>query len=132
MSAYKICLVGGFCGSRRFTVAEQINELFTQAGIHFKTSFQNAWENSTPPHAFDLVLQIIPVFTEAEISCPMIIVKFLLVDPNHQPTIKKIMQYIDNIDPVFVRERYAGDNSNDLSARMPIKRLGTRELPGAS
>ena len=72
MSPYKICLVGGLCGTMRFAVVEHINELFTQARVHFKISCQNVWENFTPPDGFDLVLQIIPAFTEKEISCPVI------------------------------------------------------------
>lgn len=107
MSPYKICIVGGLCGTMRFAVAEHIKELLTQAGIHFNMIYQNVWGNFTPPYGFDLVFQIIPVFTEAEISCPLINVKYLLVDPNHQPTIKMIMQQIDSIDPAFILENKA-------------------------
>lgn len=104
MLKYKICIVSGWCGNLRYIVAEHITELFKQAWVHFKLSFQSVWENPDPPLANNLVLQLMPVFKEADTNCPVINIKPLLVDPNHQPTINKIMQHINNIDLVFVGE----------------------------
>jgi hypothetical protein len=95
MTLLKICLVGGWCGNLRYIVAEHIEDFFTQAGIQFKLSHQSVWENPVPPRSFDLVLQLLPAFTEAETGCPVINVKPLLADTNHQPTNGKIMQFIE-------------------------------------
>jgi galactitol-specific phosphotransferase system IIB component len=94
MPPYKIRLVYGWCGNLRLIVAEHLEEIFKQAGVPFKMSHQSVWENPTPPQSYDLVLQLMPAFSETEAGCPVINIKPLLVNLDHKPTIEKIMRHI--------------------------------------
>lgn len=102
MAPYKICLVSGWCGNLRFIITEHIEDIFKEAGYRPKITYKNVWENPDPPRSFDLVLQLLPVFKEAEIDCPTVNIKPMLADLNHQPTIRKINQHVENIDPIFL------------------------------
>lgn len=104
MRPYKICLVSGWCGNLRLIVAEHLEDIFRQAGLRFKMSQQSVWEKSDPPQFFDLVLQLMPAFTPADTGCPVINVKPLLADQDHQPTIEKIMRQIESDYPAIAGE----------------------------
>jgi hypothetical protein len=80
---------------------KKIELLFNQAGFQYKISHQSVWENPEPPQSYDLVLQLFPTFTEADTGCPVINIKPLLVDLNHEPTIEKIMNYVKSKAPVI-------------------------------
>jgi len=102
MEPYKVCLVSGWCGNLRFIITEHIEKIFTEAGFQLKITYKNVWENPDPPRSFDLVLQLLPIFREEETGSPMINIKPMLADLNHQPTINKINQHIETIAPVFL------------------------------
>lgn len=94
MSNYKVCVIGGCCGNRMFIVAEHLQELFGKAGLPCRVLTYSVWNNHGRPPASDLILQLLPAFTEAEAGCPVIIIKPLLVDLNHPPTIEKILEQV--------------------------------------
>jgi galactitol-specific phosphotransferase system IIB component len=96
MSPQKISLVYGWCGNSRLIVAYRIEEILTQAGVQFKMSHQSIWENPEPPRYSDLVLQLLPAFTEADTGCPVVNIKPMLADVNHPSTIEKIMREIES------------------------------------
>lgn len=94
MSKYKVCVVGGHCSNRVMIVAEQLSELFEKKGIdcHVFTHLA-AGEYSYPPRS-NLILQLLPAFTEEEAGCPVINIKPLIGDPAHPATIEKILKYV--------------------------------------
>ena len=75
-------------------VAEQLSELFEKKGIdcHVFTHLA-AGEYSYPPRS-NLILQLLPAFTEEEAGCPVINIKPLIGDPAHPATIEKILKYV--------------------------------------
>ena len=94
MKTYKVCVIGGWCGNRMFIVADYIAQKLSDAGYPCSIRTFNAWENYTQPPVADLVLQLLPAFTEAETHCPVINIKPFLVDLNHSQTLDRVMQQV--------------------------------------
>ena len=89
MSKYKVCVVGGHCSNRVMIVAEQLTEFFTKKGIDCQVSTHlAAGEYGFPPRS-NLILQLLPAFTEAEAGCPVINIKPLIGDPMHPANIEQ-------------------------------------------
>jgi len=78
-------------------VADHLGELFIQAGYDCKVTTQNIWESYALPPSVDLIVQLLPAFSQAEASCPVINIKPLLVDLNHAPTIQKVLKALDEL-----------------------------------
>lgn len=94
MSNYKVCVVGGFCSNRIMIVAEQLREFFDKQGIDCQvTTHGVATEGGFPPRS-NLILQLLPAFTEEEAGCPVINIKPLIGDPMHPATIEKILKHV--------------------------------------
>jgi hypothetical protein len=75
-------------------VAEQLTELFEQRGIDCQVFTHGvAGEYSYPPRS-NLILQLLPAFTEEEAGCPVINIKPLIGDPAHPATIEKILKQV--------------------------------------
>jgi len=75
-------------------VAEQVQELLDEAGLSCKVmSYGVAGTNAFPPRS-DLILQLLPAFTEAEAGCPVINVKPLIGDPRHPETVSAILKQV--------------------------------------
>ena len=96
MHTYKVQLIYGWCGNLRLIVAEHLEEIFKQAKIPFRMTHQSIWKNPEPPDSVDLVLQLMPAFSELEAGCTVINIKPLLADLHHKPTVKKISQHIES------------------------------------
>jgi len=94
MKAYRICVIGGWCGNRLYMVADHLAERLEKAGYPCQVKSHSVWENYSHPPASDLVLQLLPAFTPAETGCPVINIKPLLLDLDHPPTIEKIFAQI--------------------------------------
>jgi hypothetical protein len=91
MKTYKVCVVGGHCSNRYMIVAEQLSAFFESRGIACQVFTHGvAGEYSFPPRS-NLILQLLPAFTEAEAGCPVINIKPLIGDPAHPATIEKIL-----------------------------------------
>jgi hypothetical protein len=83
-------------------IDEYLKELLDQRGLHPQISRHSVWENySTPPPA-NLVLQLLPAFTEAETNCPVINIKPLLLDLEHKETIDRVLTHIIDHYPILV------------------------------
>jgi hypothetical protein len=75
-------------------VAEQLTKMFDEAGILCQVVTHGVMgEYSFPPRS-DLILQLLPAFTEAEAGCPVINIKPLIGDPAHPATIEKILKQV--------------------------------------
>jgi hypothetical protein len=94
MSSYKVCVIGGWCGNRMVMVAEHLEELFDKAGYPCRVTTHSVWENYSCPPTANLVLQLLPAFTETEAGCPVITIKPLLVDLDHPATIEKVLEQV--------------------------------------
>lgn len=94
MKPYRICVVGGHCGVRMMAVAEHIGELLKDAGYNCEVNHQSLWDHPTPPYATNLVLELLPAYTEAEAGCPVINIKPLLRDFDDPPIIEKIFERV--------------------------------------
>lgn len=94
MSNYRICVVGGHCSNRVMIVAEQLTEFFEKQGIACQVVTHLATgEYGFPPRS-NLILQLLPAFTEVEAGCPVINIKPLIGDPMHPATIEKILNQV--------------------------------------
>ena len=77
-------------------VADHISELLSMAGYPCQVKHHSVWDNfSQPPHS-NLILQLLPAFTEAEIGCPVINIKPLLLDLDHPQTIEKVLKQVQS------------------------------------
>ncbi len=94
MAAYRVRVVGGWCGNRMVMVTEHLETLFKDAGYHCAVTHHSVWENYALPPKGDLLLQLLPAFTSDEADCPVINIRPFLVDLDHLPTIEKIMAQI--------------------------------------
>jgi len=75
-------------------VAEQLTEFFDKQGIDCQVlTHLAAGEYGFPPRS-NLILQLLPAFTEEEANCPVINIKPLIGDPMHPATIDKILKQI--------------------------------------
>ena len=94
MSSFKVCVVGGYCSNRIMIVAEQLTEFFEKQGIDCQVITHGcAGEGSFPPRS-NLILQLLPAFTEEEAGVPVINIKPLIGDPAHPATIEKILKQV--------------------------------------
>jgi hypothetical protein len=75
-------------------VAEHLAQLMEDGGYPCRISHHSVWENySTPPMA-DLILELLPAYTEAEAGCPVINIRPLLTDLNHPQTIARVLEQV--------------------------------------
>lgn len=102
MASYKVCVVGGHCGVRMMVVAEHIGELLQKAGYACQVTHQSLWDHPTPPYSANLILELLPAYTEAEAGCPVINIKPLLGDLDHPQTIEKIFERVRLTYPLTV------------------------------
>lgn len=99
MSNYKICVVGGHCSNRVMIVAEQLTEFLEEQGVACQVAiYLAAGEYGFPPRS-NLILQLLPAFTEEEAGCPIINIKPLIGDPMHPATIEKILKQVRAVYP---------------------------------
>ena len=91
MKTYKICVIGGSCGHRMMMVAERLTELMQAGGYPCRVSHHSIWENYSTPPLSDLILQLLPAYTQAEAGCPVVNIRPMLVDLDHPETIARIM-----------------------------------------
>ena len=111
MSSFKVCVVGGYCSNRIMIVAEQLTEFFENQGIDCQVITHGcAGEGSFPPRS-NLILQLLPAFTEEEAGVPVINIKPLIGDPAHPATIEKILKQV---------QAYYAVSSASMCLRNPI------------
>ncbi len=91
---YKIVVVGGWCGNLLFIVANHVEETLRKAGFSFDLTTKNVWENYTEPPKCDLILQLMPAYSNKDTDSPVINIRRLLVERDHPETIEKIMHQI--------------------------------------
>jgi hypothetical protein len=85
-------------------VAEHLQELLQNAGYNCEVTHQSLWDHPTPPYAANLVLELLPAFTETEAGCPVINIKPLLRDLDHPQVIDKILKQVQaSFSPVSVQ-----------------------------
>lgn len=94
LNDYRVCVIGGWCGNRMLMVAERFTQLFEQTGLACKVSHHSVWDNYSAPPAANLVLQLLPAFTEAETGCPVINIKPMLVDLDDPDTLDRVLQQV--------------------------------------
>jgi len=100
MSAYRICVIGGWCGNRLYIVAEHVREVLAQAGLTCQVVTHSVWENYSQPPASQLILQLLPAYTPEEAGCPVINIRPLLADLDHPVTIQTILDHVRAALPV--------------------------------
>ncbi|MCZ7552530.1 MAG: hypothetical protein B6D39_06600 [Anaerolineae bacterium UTCFX2] len=94
MTNYHVCVVGGWCGNRMVMVAEYLTERLSAAGYPCHVTTHSVWDNFNQPPAANLILQLLPAFTESEVECPVLTIKLLLADINHAETIERILRQV--------------------------------------
>jgi hypothetical protein len=100
MTEYRVCVIGGWCGNRMIMVAEHLDAVLANAGLPARVTAHSVWDNYTHPPAADLILQLLPAFTQAETGCPVLTIKPMIVDLDHQETIERILNQVRTGYPV--------------------------------
>jgi hypothetical protein len=94
MTEYRVCVIGGWCGNRMVMVAQHLEGVLSDAGLPSRVTSHSVWDNYTQPPAADLILQLLPAFTQSETGCPVLTIKPMIVDLYHQETIDKILKQV--------------------------------------
>ena len=94
MADFRVCVIGGWCGNRMVMVAQYLEGVLSDAGLPSRVVTHSIWDNYTQPPAADLILQLLPAFTQSETGCPVLTIKPMIVDLNHQETIAKILEQV--------------------------------------
>ena len=93
-SNYHIVLIGGWCGNLIYIVAERLQDLLAENALPGTITTHSIYGNFDPPPDCKLILQLVPAFDKDEISCPIINVRPLLVDLNHEATINAVIERV--------------------------------------
>lgn len=99
MNRFKICVVGGHCGVRMMVVAEHVQDLLRNAGYDCHVTHQGLWDHPTLPRHANLILELLPAFTEAEAGCPVINIRPLLGDLDHPQILNRVLKKMQAIYP---------------------------------
>jgi hypothetical protein len=75
-------------------VAEQLSTHFENEGIKCQIITYGVDGGYGFPPRSNLILQLLPAFTEAEAGCAVINIKPLIGDPNHPVTIEKVLKQV--------------------------------------
>jgi len=98
---YRVCVVGGWCGNRMIMVADHLRERLSQAGYACTVTTHSVWENYSSPPEGDLILHLVPAYSQAETKSPLINIRPLLADLDHPATMQKILDQVQaNSRPV--------------------------------
>jgi hypothetical protein len=100
MPTFKVCVVGGWCGNRMVMLAEYLAEWLQQAGYDCRVVQHSVWNNVSAPPPAQLVLQLLPAYTEAEAGCPVINIRPLLRDLSDPATLERVRQHLQAHYPV--------------------------------
>ena len=95
MKRFHVRVIGGNCGSKMIVVADHIQEVLARSGYDCKVTTQSIWETMSMPPAVDLILQLLPAFSEDEGECPILYIKPLLADLDDPETMGMIFKTIE-------------------------------------
>lgn len=91
MKKYHIRIVGGWCGNRMAMIEEYLEELLSTRGYHVRIDHQSIWESRAVCPTADLMLQLVPAFTEEEVHCPLLSIRAMSRDLEHEETVSSIL-----------------------------------------
>ena len=98
MKRLEILLAGGSCGSTLFLIADEIERQLTEVWqVPHRLTLQNIWERFEAPARTDLILQTMPAYDPAEVSCPVLSVKPMIRDQDHAETLQTIHTMIERL-----------------------------------
>lgn len=96
---FHVRVLGGSCGPRMVIVAEHLEEVFRQMNYNCKVSHISIWETFSFPPTADLLLQLLPAFSQDEADCPIINIRPLLADINDASVMQQIFTVLDQKCP---------------------------------
>jgi len=99
MGKFHIRLIGGWCGNRMIMVRDHLTELLAKHGFDVKIDQQSIWENYAPPQHVDLILQLMPAFSEDELDPPSFLVRPFLKDLDHPESIGLVLDAVSKHYP---------------------------------
>ena len=97
MKRFHVRVIGGNCGHKMIVVADHIQEVLARSGFECKVSTQSIWETMSMPPAVDLILQLLPAFSQDEGECPILYIKPLLADLDDPETWEVIFTTIKTL-----------------------------------
>ncbi len=80
-------------------VQDHLHQLLSERGYDVKIDQQSIWENYAPPQHADLVLQLMPAFSEDELDPPSLLVRHFVKDIDHQDTIDRVFAAVAEYYP---------------------------------
>ncbi len=80
-------------------VRDHLSTLLTERGYAIKIDQQSIWENYAPPQHVDLVLQLMPAFSDDELEPPSLLVRPFLKDLDHPETLNQVYEAVANLNP---------------------------------
>ena len=100
MEKFYIRIINGWCGNRMIIVRDHLAKLLEERKFVVKIDNQSIWENSSPPEHVDMIFQLIPAFSQEELSCPSIHIRPLLKDLNDQETLDNVFKIVEEHYPI--------------------------------
>ena len=98
MKRLEILLAGGSCGSTLFLIADEIeNQLSNVWEVPYRLTLQNIWERFEAPARTDLILQTMPAYHPSQVTCPILSVKPMIRDRDHQETLEAIHNMVERL-----------------------------------
>lgn len=94
MNEYSICVVGGWCGNRMVIVADHLRELLFSSGFTVNVKTFSVWENYSSAPEADLILQLLPAYSQEETGTKVINIRSLLRDLDDSQTIREIIEQV--------------------------------------
>ena len=94
MARYHVRVIGGWCGNRIIMVADTLKDLFDEQEFNCRVTHQSIWETYSLPPAVDLIVQLMPAFTEEEAGCAVINIRPMIRDLDHEPTLKAVLDFL--------------------------------------
>jgi len=77
-----------------YIVQEHLSKLLAEQGYDVKIDQQSIWENYAPPQHVDLVLQLMPAFTEEELEPPSLLVRPFLKTLDDPKTLDLVFEAV--------------------------------------
>lgn len=95
MGRYRIRVVGGSCGQALIRITERLREWINEElGYPCRVDYQNIWESFYDVPDVEFILQTMPAFSPTDTRIPIVGVKRLILDVDHRPTLRRILDQL--------------------------------------
>jgi hypothetical protein len=97
MTPVHVVLAGGSCGNTLYLIEDQLKESFQKWDFDVHLTTQSIWQRFDLPAGVQLVLQTLPAYNPANLTCPVISVRPMIRDRKDPQTLETIKSKIQAI-----------------------------------